>query len=239
MSITLVGTSSSTETGSVGTGTVPWITTQSGDFALFFWEYLTGSTTTDPTGFTFQGTVSHTAGSGTTRFLTRQCDGTETGNISVTSSGADKVVAVLGVYRGTDGTSPLNTFSSMAGASTGTSLPCPSATSTVANVVAATLFASRVTTGPTTLTQSSPFTGEVTRAPYTGGGATAMALADNLTPYASSGTTVTPPNWTSNFSFTNNAWGTWTVLLAPAVTVVNRARPVTATLQAVNRASTY
>lgn len=238
MSVTLVGTSSSTETGSVGTGTVPWSnvgTIAVSDVALYFWIFLTGSTATDPSGFTLQGTVNTTAGSGTIRFLTKVLTGSESGNASCSSTGADKVTAVMAVYRGVNSLAPVNAFTSLQGNTTGTSLPAPAATSTTGGVVAVTAFGSRVTTGPTSLTQSSPFTGEVTRAPYTGGGATAMALADNLTPYVASGTSVTPPNWTSNFSFATNNWADWTVLLAPMMPAVEPG----SRLQAVNRAGTY
>lgn len=236
MTFSLVGINTSTETGSVGTGTVAWPTTVAGDFAVYFWIYLTGSTPTDPSGFTFQQAQANSAGSGTTRFVTKICDGTESGNAVCSSTGADKIAAVLAVYRGTHRTSPLNATNVLNGGTTGTSLPSPSATSTTAGVMAVTVFSSRITTGPVSLTQSSPFTREALRAPYTGGGSTAIALADNLTPYGASGTSVTPPNWVSDFSFTTNAYNIWTVLLAPPPAM---AIEIGGRQQAVNRAATY
>lgn len=243
MTFSLVGTDvSSSAVGSTSTASVTWPTVASGDLALLFWVLISTANPTDPADFTVQGSVNTPNGTGELRCVYKVCTGSESGTITVSDDAGtqDKVTASLAVYRGVSTTSPINAFQTLPGNTLGTSLPCPAATSTAAGVMAVTVLGSRVTTGPTSLTSASPFTSR-TFAPspaFTGGGSSAVGLADNLTPYGASGTVITPPNWTSNFSYTNNAWATMTVLLTPAP-VATGARPQLVRRQAVKRASFY
>jgi hypothetical protein len=177
-----------------------------GDVGLIAHGYnpATGTTTT-PSGWTASTFV--VTGSFTVALYRRDLSAGESGSVTLANSGAQRMGAVLEVYRG--GTySSTATFAETA---SGTSHANPSGTAPAGGAVAVSFFVERSSAPSTGVTQPASYTAR--RSGWgTGSGSVSAASADNLTP-VSSGGTVGGGSWTA--SAANVGVGTMTVLLVP------------------------
>src|ERR1044072_5048389 len=82
---------------------------QAGDIALVGW-IMQNTVTPTTTGWTVAGSNDLSSGAGRMRVLWRACTGTESGNVSLTNSGAtvNRQCADLIVVRGYDTTNPID-----------------------------------------------------------------------------------------------------------------------------------
>lgn len=195
-----------------------WPTVQAGDFALMWWTLQSTQTPTDPSGFDFEQSQTNSSGSTMSRFYSKICAGTESGNISLGASGINRMSAVLLVLRGAHVTAPLDTFNVRNETSAGTTHACPQVTTGYSDCVIVTAVCERATSGTNDWTAPSP--GYTERSDSTtdatGSGGTITAVADDgLTSGRASGTAVTPPVWTSANSFSTTNVITWTVSVRP------------------------
>lgn len=217
--------------GNVGTITdLVWPTVQNDDVALVLWEMVNTVTPTIPSGWTVPtgGSVDSTTGSGRYRFMWHACDGTESGALNLTNSGAvvNRQSAALVVYRGLDASNPIDQLASRLENTAGTTHASPSVTTGVTDAVVWVGCGERSTTGTNGWTPpSSPFNNERadSTTAATGSGGTVVACADDgLGVSRSSGTTVTPGVWTSTNGFSTANVVTWTVSLAPLVVATSK-----------------
>jgi hypothetical protein len=209
---------------------VTWPTVQTGDVAFILWIMQNTVTPTIPADWTVpatNGSFDGTTGASRYRLMWHLCDGTETGNISLTNSTAggtaNRQSATLAVYRGLDNTNPIDVLAAPRQETvSGTTHACPSVTTGVANAPVITAIGERSTTGTNAWTPpSSPFNNERADSDgaATGSGGTIVAWADDgLSVTRSAGTTVTPGVWTSGNAFSSAGDVTWTMSLNPAVT---------------------
>lgn len=190
------------------------------DVAYIFWSYNPATTvpTDPPTGWT---TIGNSDGSGgtspRTRVFRRVCDGTETGNVTVSLDSAARHAAVLVVYRGVHNTTPED--AAVAVDNTHVVSPthnAPPVTVATQDAVVITSIHERVSSGDTGWTPPSGFTerGD-TGAGGTGSGGSITAVADDLTQRAS-GATVTPGDWTGTSGTGFSQIVTYTIALRPA-----------------------
>lgn len=219
---------------------VVWPAVQAGDVAIVLWIMQNTVTPTIPAGWTVpSGGSLDGGGASRYRVMWRLCDGTESGNLSLTNSTAtvNRQSAVLVVYRGLDATAPIDVVASRNETSAGTTHASPSVTTGVANAVIWAGVGERSTSGTNGWTAPSGYTeraDSVTAA--TGSGGTIVAGADDgLATIRASGTVVTPPAWTSTNSFSTANVATWTVSLKPGTATVSgsAALPGAGTLTAV------
>ena len=199
---------------------------QSGDTAIVLWIMQNTVTPTIPSGFTVPtgGAFDGSTGSARYRFMWRTCDGSESGNLSLTNSTAggtaNRQSAVLIVYRGLNAANPIDgTPQTRDETSSGTTHASPSVTTGVANAVVWVGVGERATTGTNAWTPpSSPFNNERADSDgaATGSGGTIVAGGDDgLAVSRASGTVVTPGSWTSGNAFASANVVTWTVSLKP------------------------
>lgn len=216
-----------------GGGSAP----QNRDFALLVWNGRVDLTWTPPTGFTLVENVEPTTGTHRGRLYYRVCDGTESGNVTLTQSDINKQTAILELYRGVDPAAPISDAKSLIETVTRTTHACPQVTTGSADEAIVTFIQERVTDSSTNYTAPTGYTKRDQPAPAGGGGSTSAAAADDgLAVSRPAGTNVTPPNWTNGVSTANVI--TWTVALKPAASDINAAagrvtgtgtaRPVTA-----------
>jgi hypothetical protein len=222
--VTFVNSAINNTGASTLTTTVAWPTVQAGDVALLWWTLQSGQTVTDPSGFLLDQSDNSTSGSANSRFYHRVCDGSETGNITLSISGtANKMTANLVVYRGVDQTAPLDTWNVRNESVSGTTHANPSVTTGAVNCVIVTSICERSSTGTSGWTQPSGYNERADTATLaSAGGMTITATADDgLASGRASGTVVTPPVWTSGNAFSSAGVVTWTVSLKPVATGKN------------------
>lgn len=93
-------------TAAVGSFTIPWASTASGQVALLV---VAGAAVTTPTGFTALPTNANSAATPPTAAFRRVTDGSESGSLTVSMSGAaGTCAAVMVAYDETDTTTPVN-----------------------------------------------------------------------------------------------------------------------------------
>lgn len=206
------------------TDPVVWPTVAAKDIAFVFW-IMQNTVTPVTTGWTVPANGSFDGSSGASRYrlMWKACDGTESGNLSLTNTGptANRQSATLVVYRGLDNTNPIDVLASPRDETvSGTTHACPSVTTGVANAPVICAIGERATTGTNAWTPpSSPFNNERADSDgaATGSGGTIVAWADDgLAVTRSAGTSVTPGVWTSGNSFATANVVTWTMSLNPA-----------------------
>jgi hypothetical protein len=216
MRITYVGGDAGIGDSVVGITTDPvtWPTVQPGDFALLSWVVLNTSTVTDPSGFSVID--NQTQSNQTNRIYGRVCDGSESGNITLTSNAAQRHSAAMAIWRGAHKLSPVQagdfvrtsgTVSATTHAPGGQAIP-------VSDCAVATIVSERASSASTAYTPPSGYTLRQSGG-LTGNGSTIVAIADDgLATDRGSGTTVTPGVWTGTQSASGN-WQIWTVALRP------------------------
>lgn len=204
MAITFVGDGSDTQNST--SLSVPWPATDSNDVAVLFWRHRTNQgTITGPSGWTLLENA--TVNTDACRVYYRVCDGSESGNVTVSVGAASKQQAIMSVYRGVDTTDPIDDHDWRTGTSNGP------VTTTVADATIITSFSCR----SSVLADFTAPTGYTVRGGdedlgTTGGGASTLGVSD-LIGTRSTGT-YNPPDYTTNITSSGLSW---TVALKPAV----------------------
>lgn len=206
--------------GNVATLNLAWPTgagaPASGDVAVLVYAFG-GTLTSAPTGFTQIGSVGG-SNSLTCTAYRRVCDGTETGNISMSNAGTNRQSATLVIYPGIDGTTPIDVIASRVETTAGTTHAAPSVTVPSGGDVILTAVAERANSGTNNWTAGSGYLERedtTTLATGTGGTSTAIAEENPFVNHAG-GATVTPSSWTSGNSFSTANVVTWTIALNAA-----------------------
>lgn len=232
---------SATAGGNVTTLNIAYPSLLVADAAILIWSSSSGNTITDPSGWVAQGTATSAQGGLRTKIYSKVLVGTETGNVGLVMNGTNRQTADMLIYRGCDQTTPVNALTSHNEGSTAvTSHVCPAVTPTVAGCSIVTLIGERQSTGTTSWTVPSGYTGRADSGSAGSGSAgTSTAVADDgLSAVNASGTPVTPPNWVSIVS--SSGVTTWSMALAAAISVALPARPVVVlSRQALVRAASY
>lgn len=200
---------------------VAWPTVAPGDLALFHWVFATATPASTLPGFLTQGGVNHVAGGGRQEVWAHPCDGSETGSLTATCTGANRHCGILSIIRAQDLVTPINALSTFAQSGVSPNYDCPSATATVPDTVALVSVAERSGTNaatsftpPAGFSEPAPPNGEVFSA---GSGGTGIAVAnDGFTPGRPTGV-VNPANYSSDNATGTQAASTITVLIAPLV----------------------
>lgn len=176
-----------------------------GDIALILWVMQNTATPTIPSGWNVDTSVDGTNGASRIRFMWHLCDGTESGDLSLTNSGAlvNRQSAGLAIYRGVDPDSPFDATTTIAQGTAGTTHANPAIVTGSPDSRVGCGIIERSTTGTNAWT---PPTGYSERADSTtdatGSGGTIVAMADDgLAVARKTGTSVTPPVWTSGNAF--------------------------------------
>lgn len=213
----------STAGGNLGTVNLTWpggLT--AGDFAVVTWTHINTATRTTPTGFTQVGILDDS--SCRSVVYTKSLAGSESGSLALTCpSGANRQSGTLVVYSGATG---LDQIASSAEAGTSTTHVCPNIVTAVASSFIVTMVSERSTTGTSDWTAPSGYTERAdTLALATGSGGTITGAADNGLSTVGTGTSVTPPDWTSGSAFAGASVVTWTLSIQVPVSDV---RAVTA-----------
>lgn len=214
---------------------------QAGDVALVTHTLDSGRTPTTPSGFTEIFNDAGGAGSTEVQLSYKILAGTETGNLAIAISGGnEKHSAAMSIYRGCHATSPIDVFASFDETVSGTTHTCPSVTTGFSNCVIIVGIGERANTVTTSWTAPPTYTLQATGNATGGAGAnTSAAIADDgLASGRSSGTLVSPGDWTSASSVSTKNDITWTVSLRPAAPTGVKKRLLVKS-QGVNRASTY
>lgn len=182
--------------------------------ALLVWTYLSTSTPVNPVGWEVMSVVTGDSGSMVSQFCRRQCDGTESGAVTLSAPPANRQSAVLGVYRGTHPVDGLDNWAFRDEGAATTSHACPPITTGYDGCVVCSAVSERATSGTADYTTTSTERLD-TGALATGSGGTTTAWADDgLATYRPKSTVVTPPPWVGTIS-TGNAI-TWAISLRPA-----------------------
>ncbi|SEG45033.1 hypothetical protein SAMN04489712_105283 [Thermomonospora echinospora] len=208
----------------VNSTTLPltWPAVSSGHVALLGWSGLSTAVWTPPAGWTLLDAVTADSGNHASRVYWRPCDGSESGTITLTHDTLNKQSAVLIVWSGVDTATPIDAYAVRDENTAGTSHASPSASATMAGVVAVAMVSERVTDSTPSYTAPAGYTIRAQPTPIGLGGSVSLAMADLLTGTGGA-TTVTPGAWTGTVSTANVL--TWTILLRPLV-VVAGASPV-------------
>jgi hypothetical protein len=211
--VTFVGQNSGSANAT--TATIAWPAgLQAGDVAVLGWTHQSTHTATDPGGFISRGNAATGAGAGEVRLLTRDCDGSESGLITLGSQSAgvgDKITGCLAVYR----SATYDTSNSRTETAAGTTHANASVTTGAADCVIVAIIGERSSTGTSAYTQPSGYTKESEGAQASTGMTITTLADDGLAAGRSSGSTVTPGVWTSANSFSTQGVATWTVSLRP------------------------
>ena len=204
MAITFVGDGSDTQNST--SLSVPWPATDADDVAVLFWRHRTNQgTITGPSGWTLLENA--TVNTDACRVYYRVCDGSESGNVTVSVGAASKQQAIMSVYRGVDTTDPIDDHDWRTGTSNGP------VTTTVADATIITSFSCR----SSVLADFTAPTGYTVRGGdedlgTTGGGASTLGVSD-LIGTRSTGT-YNPPDYDTDITSSGLSW---TVALKPAV----------------------
>jgi hypothetical protein len=219
MSITYVG--AAVGGGNVSTFDLTWPAIAAGDVALVFWVMQNTWTPTTPSGFAVTATNDSSNGALRTYIFQKICDGSETGSLTLASTGVNRNAGGMSIYRGCDQTTPVNQVAWLAETVAGTTHANPAVTPTGDNCCIVTAVFERSTSGTTGWDAPAGFVETVdTLTAATGSGGTILAVADDgLDDFWPGGFPVTPPVWTSTNAFSTENVGTYTIALAAAIQV--------------------
>lgn len=186
---------------------------RAGDAGVLLWSQQNTFTYAASGGFVDVDTQVN--GSLQVKLALRVCDGTETGAITLSSSGFNRQSAVLAIYRGLDTARPLASYTYRLESVSGATHACPAVTPPEADAVIVTGIGERGSTATSGWTPPAGYTergdsGSLGR----GSGGTITGIADDgLATARKGGAAATPGDWTSTNAFATAIVITWTLAL--------------------------
>lgn len=184
---------------------------RAGDTAILLWSQQNTFTYSNLGGFSSVDTQVN--GSLQVKLCLRVCDGTETGAVSVSSSGVNRQSCALAIYRGLDWANPVAAWTFAAESTARTAHPCPAVTTPDADCVIVSGVGERGTNGSTGWNTSWTERGDSGMSGWGTGGTITAIADDGLATARPTGADVTPPSWTSSSSFSTAIILTWSVAL--------------------------